>query len=280
MSNKSLIPVRPNDWAMIQSIAQEAYESRVFGVTKGEAAIKLLFCFEYGLPLSVANQGLYVVNKRLAVMGQICASRIRMHPDYDYKIENHDEKGCTVIVFRHEEEIGRATFNEKDAKRAELLDKDNWKKYPKDMYFNRAIARAQRWYAPDALSLPIYSAEEQDAEVDQLGEPVWKATLPFSQQEKTAEIPLSVEPQMIGVESLPLKPEPLPVAVTATPDPTAPTTITTEPQYATISDLLNASWTAEQIMVANEGKIPSTSEACQRVAEKLQTEGQDDPGDS
>jgi hypothetical protein len=56
---------------------------------------------------------------------------------------------------------------------------------------------------------------------------------------------------------------------------TMATRVEPQPTFTTIADLLNAGWTAEQIVAANEGVIPSTSEDCQRVAEKLQAEGQD-----
>jgi hypothetical protein len=48
--------------------------------------------------------------------------------------------------------------NEK--KRVSILEKDNWKMSPKNMYFARAITNAQRWHAPAALSINLPSVEE------------------------------------------------------------------------------------------------------------------------
>lgn len=56
-----------------------------------------------------------------------------------------------------------------------VLEKDNWKNTPRNMYFARAITNAQRWYAPGCLSGDIPSTEELlDMDVEQL--PVARAT--------------------------------------------------------------------------------------------------------
>jgi len=250
MTKTKALTVTPDRWNMLLSIAKEMYESRAFGVTRGEAAIKLLFCLEYGLPLSAANQGLFVVNQRISAMGQICAAALKNHPDYNYFIEHLDDKGCTIAVFEHGEKIGTASFMEKDAKRAELLSKDVWKKYPEDMYFNRAIGRAMRRHAPNALSMTVYTPEELGAEVNQDSEAsAWSIADPAS---------FSVEP--IGTS---------PDVATYIPFPTKQSV----PTYDSIEKLLaQLGWTAERIIAANEGKIPATAEECQKVAEKLEAE--------
>lgn len=153
-------PLTPDVWGMLSSVAKAAYESRKFGVTEGEAAIKLLFCFENGLPLTAANTSLLVVNGRMEVMGNLIASKLRSHGSYDYKIKELNNKGCTIQILRKvaDEWIteGEASFTEEDAKRIGLNTKDNYKNYPEDMYFNRAISRAYKRYAPDIFTTPVY----------------------------------------------------------------------------------------------------------------------------
>jgi len=213
-------------WRMFQEIDQATYESRRFGATRGETAIKLIFCLENGLPLSAANTGLYVVNGRLGVMGNVIAASIRRHPDYDYKIVSLDDKGCTIAILRRNiggemVEYHRASFTETMAKRAGLLGKDNWKAYPEDMFFNRAISRAYKLHCPDIFSQPVYVPEELDGNNAIEGE--WSVA--DTQYEAAA--------------------------------PTLETLLT---QYS-----------AEQIMEANEGRIPGTGEEVRAVAEKLAT---------
>jgi hypothetical protein len=57
-----------------------------------------------------------------------------------------------------------ASFTADDARKAELLNKDNWKKWREDMYFARALTRLQRRYAPGVLGLSLLSREEIDSD--------------------------------------------------------------------------------------------------------------------
>lgn len=156
----------PDVWAMLLSIGTASKVARTLGVTTAEeAAIKLLFCWENGLPLTAANNGLYIVNGKIAAQTNIIAAQLRRHPDYDYEVVEVTDKGATVAILRRNgkgemAEIGRASFSEADAKRAGLLAKDNWKGYPDDLYFARALSRAQRRYAPDVFMQPVYTPEE------------------------------------------------------------------------------------------------------------------------
>lgn len=158
---KALAPYQRNELTpavldMFMQLDQAAYKSRRFGVTEGETAIKLLFCYETGLPLSAANTGLYVVNGRMEAMGNIIAAQIRRHPDYDYRIVSLNDAGCTIEILRHGEPVGQVTFDESHAQRAGLMGKDNYQKYPDDMFFNRAISKAYKRFAPDIFSMPVY----------------------------------------------------------------------------------------------------------------------------
>lgn len=222
----------PGTWNMIQGVAQAAYESRKFGTNAGEAAIKMLFCYENGLPLSAANTGLYVVNNKLAPQSNVIAAQIRKHPDYDYRIKQLDDKGCIIVIQRRNpttgvfEDIGETSFTEDDAKRAGLINGTNYQGYPRNMFFGRAITNAMRWFAPDVFSQPIYTPEELGATVDADGNVIdaqWTAA-------------------------------PAPEAL---------------PQVITLDSLL-AEYGAEKIMAANGGKVPGTADEIQEVASRLE----------
>ncbi|NJO31398.1 MAG: recombinase RecT [Richelia sp. SL_2_1] len=49
---------------------------------------------------------------------------------------------------------------------AGLLGKDNWKKWPSDMMFARALTRGARRYCPDVFGGPAYTKEELEDSVD------------------------------------------------------------------------------------------------------------------
>jgi hypothetical protein len=50
------------------------------------------------------------------------------------------------------EEVGTTSFSLEDAKRAELLSNQTWKKYPARMCFWRALSAGAREYCPDAIA--------------------------------------------------------------------------------------------------------------------------------
>jgi hypothetical protein len=50
--------------------------------------------------------------------------------------------------------------NNRTSRTASVLEKDNWKNTPRNMYFARAVTNLQRWYAPGVLSGDVPSTEE------------------------------------------------------------------------------------------------------------------------
>lgn len=236
--------IAPDVWNMLEQIGLTVHTSRKFGVTsQQEAAMKLLFCWENGLALSAANTGLYIVNGRMAAQSNIIAAQLRRHPDYDYKVVKLDNEGCTIQILRRRdgkwEVEGEASFTKEDAKLAGMDSKDNYKTYPSDMFFARAISRAQRRYAPDVFGGPVYTPEElNDGNVV---EGSWK-----------------------------------PVADTAAPAPQpapAPAPAIERPVAAVITlDALLSKYSAEAIVAANQGRIPGTDEELRSVAAALEVQ--------
>lgn len=232
MIQSTLAPaLSPNTWDMIQSVAHAAYLSRKFGGTEGEAAIKMLFCYENNLPLTTANTGLYIVNGRMAAMSNIIAAQLRRHPGYDYRIKALDDRGCTIEILRRDPATGEfrvegeASFTEADAKRAGLTNKDNYKGFPSDMYFNRALARAQRRYAPDVFNQPVYAPEELGAPDGDVVEGSWQIA----------------EPQPAPIEDSP----------------------------SALLQALVDDFGAEAVLAAGGGTLPSTLDEAKEVAVKL-----------
>lgn len=105
-----------------------------------------------------AMQSVYMVNGRPTVDAQVRAARMK-RCGYDWDILEHTDKCCRLAIKKNGQYLTRedgskaiVEFNESDAKQAGLISKDVWKKYPRNMYFARAITNAQRWYAPEALN--------------------------------------------------------------------------------------------------------------------------------
>lgn len=227
---------------MFNELDQTAHSSRKFGVSLGETTMKLLFAWENQLPLSVANNGLYIHKGRLGVEGSVVAGAFKRHPHYDYRIDELDNKGCKLSILWDGEAVGQVAWGEEDAKLAGLLggNKDTYTKYPSDMYFNRALSRAKRRYAPDLLFGSVYVRGEADpapAEDD-----VWEITSGPAIADPEEAIPTEKAPEQTAAE------EP-------------PALVGLVQQYGAMA-----------VMDANAGIIPATQEEVNLVADRLAEE--------
>lgn len=72
------------------------------------------------------------------------------------------------------------TFDEADAKRAGLLNKNTWKQYPKSMYWARAVSQLCRQLFADVTLGLSYTPEELGAEVTEDGDVIDAPSLPTS----------------------------------------------------------------------------------------------------
>lgn len=162
---KALVPrqeLTPALWQMLESVGMAFFKSGKMSITTAsEGAVKALFCIENNLPLTAAR-GLYFVNGKLGIESGVIAALVRQHPNYDYEIKRLDPQGCTVAILRFGEVVGEASFTMEDAERAGLAQKHNYKSYPEDMFFAKAITRAQRRYAPDIFGASVYVGETMD----------------------------------------------------------------------------------------------------------------------
>jgi len=136
-----------------------------------QAVVKILAGQELGFGPFASMTGISIIQGRPAIGANLIAAAIKRSGRYDYRILRLDETGCEIAFFDRGQEIGRAAFNEEDAKRAGLLDKDTWRKYRRNMYFARAISNGARWYCPDIFGGgPVYTPEELGAAVNEAGE--------------------------------------------------------------------------------------------------------------
>jgi hypothetical protein len=140
-------------------VAQILYDSGLFPGAGSVAGVYTIVEYgkEVGIPAVVSLQNISIVKGRLCMGGQAMLALARKH---GVKSEIHKEEndGCDIEFTRGEESY-RAVFLKEDAERADLLGKDNWNKYPKDMYKWRAVAKGCRFIAPDVLG-GIYLPEE------------------------------------------------------------------------------------------------------------------------
>ena len=138
-----------------------------------QAAVKVLAGQELGIPPIAAMMGINIIKGKVALGAHLIASRIRAH-GYDFRFKRHDNSGC-VLEFLSKPEggkrsvLGESSFTEEDAKAAQCFT-DMYKKYPRNMYYSRAVSNGSKWYCPEIFGgAPVYTAEELGAPIDSDG---------------------------------------------------------------------------------------------------------------
>lgn len=143
----------------IDKLSKIFYESGIFEDVKSEAqaVVKILAGQEIGLSPLESMMNFYIVKNRVTATAKVIAALIKKS-QYDYQIEKLDNEECCLIFFKNDKEIGKSAFSLKDAARAGIINKDNWKNYPRNCLFARALTNGSRWYCPDVYC--GYATEE------------------------------------------------------------------------------------------------------------------------
>ena len=178
----------------MQLTAQQFAESGYFKDIRSaqQAFVKIQTGRELGVPPMVAMTGIALILGKPVVGANLIASMV-IKSGYKYKITRHDNQGCIINFYDKDGSfLGTSSFLKEDARLADLLNKDNWIKYPRNMYFARAISNGQKWYCPDATSgQTIYTPDELGGEVDRDGDPVIRTN--WLKQEPIRRVEVEIE---------------------------------------------------------------------------------------
>jgi len=131
-----------------------------------QAAVKVMAGEELGIGPVASVMGIHIIKGKVTLSANLIAAQVRKH-GYDYEVKKLDEKGCEIIFLdKKGNHIGASRFDESDAKNAGCFS-DMYKKFPRNMYFSRAMSNGAKWYCPEVTSgLPVYVPEEIGAKVD------------------------------------------------------------------------------------------------------------------
>jgi len=237
----SVRELTPDIWQMINQMAPVMYKSRLFGVTSSEAAGAIMLKgYEMGLSITASFELIQVIQGKPGLSPRGAMALLLNSPkiktiQIQELIENGKFSGYSCYIERTNGFGYKASFTLDDAKRAGLIKPGSgWESYPQNMCRWRAIGFAADVVAPDITSgmTNIMKMPEQYGVALTEGGDVIEAT---------ATTVIDAQP----VQSVP----------------TSQSNITLE--------MLVDLYGAEAIMVANEGKIPSTQEELDSVAEKL-----------
>lgn len=148
----------------IQRAAAVLYRSKLFGqIDEMQAIAKVLAGAELGLPPFASMAGIHIVQGKPVLGANLIATLIKNSNRYDYKVKEATDKVCTLEWYEYGKVVGESSFTIEEAQEAGLTNRENWKKYPSDMLFARAVSRGARRFAPGVFGgSPVYTPDEAE----------------------------------------------------------------------------------------------------------------------
>jgi hypothetical protein len=244
-------------WETIKAVGPTMHGARLFGVSNPEQAMAIMVKgHELGLGLAASFDFIQVVMGKPTLSPRGALALIQASPLCE-KLSIVDTKGpdgkpaaCTVTMKRRGGLEYSVTWTMDDARAAGVVKADSgWTTYPANMLRWRAIGFCADVVFPDVIG-GMKRADELGADLTPGGDVIdgsWTA------YQAPQSVPAPTPTVATQSDASPL----LQVAPGVAPEPAI-----------TLNSLI-AQYSAEAILVANEGKIPATDEDLARVAAKL-----------
>ena len=121
---------------------------------------------ELGFGPVASMRGIDIIKGEVTLAAGLVAALVRRSPEYDYEIRQWDNQGCEIVFTRNGRELTPSSkFTAEDARTARLGG-DNYQKFPRNMFFARAMTNGARIDCPDLFAGAVYTAEELAPEVE------------------------------------------------------------------------------------------------------------------
>ncbi len=130
-----------------------------------QAVVKVLAGAELGFGPIASMTGVNIIKGKVSLSANLIAAAIKRSGRYNYRVVSLTDTDCRIDFYEAGERVGTSTFTADDAKLAGLGG-DNWRKFPRNMLFARAISNGAKWYCPDLSGGPLYTPEELGATID------------------------------------------------------------------------------------------------------------------
>lgn len=130
-----------------------------------QAAVKVMAGAELGIGPVASMRGVDIIKGEVSLGAGLVAAIVRRSGRYDYEVVHWDDEGCTIAFSRDGKPLRPSiSFEKSDAVRAGLANGDNYRKYPRAMYFARAMTMGARAHCPDLFAGSIYTSGELGVE--------------------------------------------------------------------------------------------------------------------
>ena len=151
-------------------IAIDFLKSGLFSDLKSpeQAIVKIYAGRELGLQPFQSIQGVDIIQGKPFIKPAIMGALIKQSEKYDYKVLEKTDEVCKIEFFEifngEKTSLGIAIYSIDDAKKMNLAGKDNYKKQPRVMLFNRCLSEGVRTFTPDVFMIPVYTESEEPNE--------------------------------------------------------------------------------------------------------------------
>ena len=160
---------------------------------QSQAIAKIMFGQELNIGPAASMSNIHIIKGKPSIGSHLIAAKVKQSDKYNYKIAEKSEKKCVIDWYEEDEKVGQSEFTIQQAKQIGLTRKDNWKNYPKNMLFARAISNGAKMFCPDVFITGVYTPEEMQSVEDADYEVVEDTEEPTEdiQQEESEETPKS-----------------------------------------------------------------------------------------
>ena len=172
---EALVPYEVTTLADTMKLGEVLAKSGFFKDSRdaSQAVVKVLAGREMGFGPVASMTGIHIIEGKPSIGANLMAAAVKRSGRYDYTVVKLDATEAVIMFWQRNPktgqwvEIGESVFTIADAKAAGVANKNNWKSYPKNMLFARAMSNGVRWYCPDVFGgATVYAPEELGATVD------------------------------------------------------------------------------------------------------------------
>ena len=165
---QAMVPFNPSSLEETMTLGKVLAQSGFFSDSReaAQAVVKVLAGAELGFGPVASMTGVNIIKGKVALSANLIAAAIKRSGRYNYRVRELTDQVCVVEFFEQGQSVGVSSFSMVDAKNAGLATGDNWRKFPRNMLFARAISNGAKWYCPDLSGGPLYTPDELGVVVD------------------------------------------------------------------------------------------------------------------
>jgi len=154
--------------ADVMSIGDVLAKSGFFTDARGaaQAVVKVLAGRELGFGPVASMTGIYVVKGHVTLSANLIAAAIKRSGRYNYRVIEHTDVKCVIDFYEAKDKVGQSSFTMDEANAAGLSNGENWRKYPRNMLFARAMSNGAKWHCADVFGGGVYTPDEMGSLMD------------------------------------------------------------------------------------------------------------------